>query len=84
VKIANALGLHARAAAKFCALAGSFEARVTVSTDEATVVGTSIMGLMMLGAAQGSQIVVAADGPQAEEAVAALASLVERRFGEPA
>ncbi len=61
-----------------------FDAEVTVTKDGTTVGGTSIMGLMMLAAAPGSTITVAAEGPEAEDAVAALADLVESRFGEEA
>ena len=82
VKLKNMRGLHARASAKFCAVAGSFEARVTVSMDGYTVPGTSIMGLMMLGAGIGDEIAIAATGPQALEAVDTLVKLVGDRFGE--
>ena len=80
--IRNRRGLHARASAKFCALAGSWEADVRVEKDEITVGGCSIMGLLMLGAGPGSVIVISATGPQAEEAVSSLARLVEEQFGE--
>ena len=80
--IVNARGLHARASAKFVKCAESFDAQVTVSRDGQSVPGTSIMGLMMLAAAQGTSIIVSVQGPQAEEAMAALAQLVADRFGE--
>ena len=80
--IVNKKGLHARAAAKFVQCAERYEATVTVSKDAQTVGGTSIMGLMMLAAGPGSSIRVAATGPDAEAAVAALAALVADRFGE--
>ncbi len=80
--IANKRGLHARAAARFVQCAEQFGAEVTVSKDSTTVGGTSIMGLMMLAAAPGSVIHVTAQGPDAEAALAALADLVEGRFGE--
>ena len=80
--IVNARGLHARASAKFVKCAESFNAQVTVSRDGQSVPGTSIMGLMMLAAAQGTSIIVSVQGPQAEEAMAALAQLVADRFGE--
>jgi len=80
--ILNARGLHARASAKFVKCAESFNAQVTVSRDGQSVPGTSIMGLMMLAAAQGTSIVVSVQGPQAEEAMTALAQLVADRFGE--
>lgn len=82
VKITNLRGLHARASAKFASVADQFKAAVTVTHGEWSVSGHSIMGLMMLGAGQGDVIAVAAAGPQAAEAVAALVGLVEGRFGE--
>lgn len=83
VQIKNRLGLHARAAALFVQTAGRFDAEVTVSKDGQIVNGRSIMGIMMLAAEQGSAIDVAASGPQAVEAVAALRDLVDARFHEP-
>ncbi|HEU4967380.1 HPr family phosphocarrier protein [Sphingomonas sp.] len=82
VYIANKRGLHARASAKFVTLASGLPARVEVRKDGASVTGTSIMGLMMLGAAMGDQIEISATGDGAEEAVAQLAGLVENKFGE--
>jgi phosphocarrier protein HPr len=80
--IANQRGLHARAAALFVKTAGTFDAEVTVAKDGAEVSGLSIMGLMMLAANQGSKIEVAASGPQATQAVDALAGLVTGKFEE--
>jgi phosphocarrier protein len=80
--ILNSRGLHARASAKFVKCAEGFDALVTVSREGQSVPGTSIMGLMMLAAAQGTSILVSAEGRQAEEALAALAALVANRFGE--
>ena len=80
--IANKRGLHARAAARFVQCAERFDAEITVSKDQTTVGATSIMGLMMLAAAPGSSIRVAAVGPDAEAALDALADLVASRFGE--
>lgn len=80
--ICNQRGLHARAAARFVQCTERFEAEITVTKDGTTVGGTSIMGLMMLAAAAGSTIRVAAKGPEAEAAIAALAELVAGRFGE--
>ncbi|MBN9431351.1 MAG: HPr family phosphocarrier protein [Bosea sp.] len=80
--IVNRRGLHARASAKFVQLADSFEATITVSKDQNTVGGTSIMGLMMLAAGIGSSIRVTAEGPDAEQAIEAIAALVANRFGE--
>jgi phosphocarrier protein HPr len=78
----NQRGLHARASAKFVTLASGLAARVEVEKDGSTVTGTSIMGLMMLGAAVGDTITIRAEGEGAEEALAALVQLVEDRFGE--
>ena len=80
--IINAKGLHARASAKFVQCAGKFDARVSVTKDGATVAGTSIMGLMMLGAGIGSEILLSAEGRQASEALDALEALVRSKFGE--
>ena len=80
--IVNGRGLHARASAKFVKLAEQFDAEVIVSRDGQSVPGTSIMGLMMLAAAQGTSIEVRAQGPQAAEALDAIAALVAAKFGE--
>ena len=82
VSLGNRRGLHARASAKFVTLASSQPASVEVEKDGSSVCGTSIMGLMMLGAAMGDSITISAEGDGAEEAVAALAGLVEAKFGE--
>ena len=82
VELRNKRGLHARASAKFVTVAAGLAAEVEVEKDGTSVCGTSIMGLMMLGAAMGDTITIHADGHGAEEAVAALAELVEARFGE--
>ena len=82
IEITNKRGLHARASAKFVTLASTLPATVEVEKDGARVVGTSIMGLMMLGAAIGDSVTISASGEGAEEAVAALAELVENKFGE--
>ena len=82
VDICNARGLHARASAKFVKLASSFDAEIKVARDGQTVDARSIMGLMMLAAGPGCAIDIAADGPEAESAVQALAELVEGRFDE--
>jgi phosphocarrier protein len=80
--IVNKRGLHARASARFVQTAERFDAEVTVTKDATTVGGTSIMGLMMLAASPGSVISVAAEGPEAEAAVEAIAALVADYFGE--
>ena len=82
VVIRNKRGLHARASAKFVTLASGFDATVEVSKDGSSVCGTSIMGLMMLAAAPGDEIVISGSGAGAEQAVAELAMLVEDKFGE--
>jgi phosphocarrier protein len=82
IEITNRRGLHARASAKFVTLASTLPAKVEVEKDGARVVGTSIMGLMMLGAAIGDTVTISASGDGAEEAVAALSELVENKFGE--
>jgi len=80
--IANKRGLHARAAAKFVRTAGQFDAVVRVSFKGQEVSGLSIMGLMMLAAGIGSSIEVVCSGKQAADAMAALSTLVEGKFGE--
>jgi phosphocarrier protein len=82
VLIANKRGLHARASAKFVTLASSQSADIEVEKDGSSVAGTSIMGLMMLGAAKGDHVTISAAGGNAEEALALLVALVEDRFGE--
>ena len=82
VLITNKRGLHARASAKFVTLASGLPAKVEVRKDGASVTGTSIMGLMMLGAAMGDTIEICASGEGAETAVVELAGLVENKFGE--
>jgi phosphocarrier protein HPr len=80
--ILNSLGLHARAAAKFVHTAGRFSAQIRVARGEREVDGKSIMGLLLLAAAQGSSIRISADGPDERDAIAALCKLVERGFDE--
>jgi phosphocarrier protein len=82
VLIANRRGLHARASAKFVGLASELPAEIEVAKDGHAVCGTSIMGLMMLGAARGDTIRISARGDGAEDALAKLVTLVEDRFGE--
>jgi phosphocarrier protein len=82
VAITNKRGLHARASAKFVALAADVDAEIEVEKDGNKVTGTSIMGLMMLGAAMGDTITISATGTGAEAAVARLVALVDSRFGE--
>ena len=82
VEITNKRGLHARASAKFVTLASSQPVEILVVKDGPAVTGTSIMGLMMLGAAMGDTLTLSADGDGAASAVAALCELVEAKFGE--
>lgn len=80
--ICNRRGLHARAAAKFVKLAATFDASIAVSHRGTEVSGLSIMGLMMLAAAPGCCIELSAEGPQAEQAIEALCSLISQKFDE--
>ena len=82
VTVVNMRGLHARAAAKFVTLAERYGASVEVLRDGQSVSARSIMGLMMLGAGQGSELELQADGWDAKEALDALADLVEAGFNE--
>ncbi|MCI4681955.1 HPr family phosphocarrier protein [Rhodoblastus acidophilus] len=82
MEIVNRKGLHARATAKFVHCVEQFKAEITVSRCGETVGGQSIMGILTLGAGIGSTITVAATGPQAQEAVEALAALIANKFGE--
>ena len=82
IEITNKRGLHARASAKFVNVASGLGAKVEVEKDGNKVVGTSIMGLMMLGAAMGDSITITCEGDGCDEAMAELAALVEGRFGE--
>ena len=82
VQITNKRGLHARASAKFVNLASELATPIDVEKDGNRVCGTSIMGLMMLGAAMGDTIVIHVEGNGADEALTKLIALVEDRFGE--
>ena len=82
VRIVNRRGLHARASAQFVNLASELPAKVEVEKDSNRVTGTSIMGLMMLGAAMGDSIVVHVEGDDAEAVLEKLVALVESGFGE--
>ncbi|ODN66415.1 MULTISPECIES: HPr family phosphocarrier protein [Methylophaga] len=80
--IINRLGLHARAAAKFVTTASQFNADIHVSRDSRQVNGKSIMGVMMLAAAKGTEIEVTAEGDDAESALQAIGELIANFFGE--
>ena len=80
--IVNQEGLHARPAARIVRLASTFESEIELVKDGLDVNGKSIMGVMMLAAECGSSIIIRATGPDAEQAVEALAELVASGFGE--
>ena len=82
LEILNRKGLHARAAAAFVKTVEQFDAEVSVERIGQTVSGTSIMGLMMLAAAKGTEITVHVTGKQAKEALQAISELVNNKFGE--
>jgi phosphocarrier protein len=82
VRITNQRGLHARASAKFVNLARELGVPIEVEKDGNKVCGTSIMGLMMLGAAMGDTVVIHVEGENAEAVADKLVALVEERFGE--
>ncbi len=82
LEITNRRGLHARASAKFVNLAAELPAKIEVEKDGNRVCGTSIMGLMMLGAAMGDTITIYCEGEGSEDALERLSLLVTGRFGE--
>jgi len=82
IVITNKRGLHARASAKFVNLASVLDSNIEVEKDGSRVCGTSIMGLMMLGAAMGDTVTVHVSGLHAEQALEQLVTLIESRFGE--
>ncbi len=82
ITIINKLGLHARAAAKFVQLASGFQAEINVRSGHKEVSGKSIMGIMMLAAGKGSIIEIKTIGADEDEAMAALESLINNKFGE--
>jgi phosphocarrier protein len=82
VEIVNKLGLHARAAAKLTHLAGGFQCEIWISRSGRRVNAKSIMGVMMLAAGQRSTVLIEAEGPDAEQAIAALIRLIADKFGE--
>ena len=82
VTIINKLGLHARASAKLTKLAGSFPCQVWVAKGDRRVNAKSIMGVMMLAAGIGSEVVLETDGEQEQEAMTALLALINDKFGE--
>ena len=82
VEIVNKLGLHARAAAQFVQLASNYTSHIEIEKDNRRVNGKSIMGVMMLAAAKGSEIILYADGDDAEESINRLEELINNRFNE--
>jgi phosphocarrier protein HPr len=82
ITIQNELGMHARAATKFVQLAGKFGCEVFIAKDGHEVNGKSIMGVLMLVASKGSSVTIRARGDRAMDAVAALAKLIDEKFGE--
>ena len=82
VKISNKLGLHARASAKLTKLAGSFSCDVHMSRNGRRINAKSIMGVMMLAAGVGSEVIIETDGDDETRALAAIIELIDNRFGE--
>lgn len=82
VEIVNRLGLHARAAAKLVHLAGGFRSKVTLIKDGDEVDAKSILGILLLAAAQGARLTIRCDGSDEEQAMAAVTGLIADRFGE--
>jgi len=81
-EIVNRLGLHARAAAKLVHTAGAFESQVTLAKDGEEVDAKSILGILLMAAAQGSQVVVRSEGPDEQAAMDAVLALIANRFDE--
>ena len=81
-EIVNKLGLHARAAAKLTHLAGGYQSEIWISRSGRRVNAKSIMGVMMLAAGQRSTVLIEAEGPDADQAIAALTKLIAEKFGE--
>jgi phosphocarrier protein HPr len=82
IEIVNKLGLHARASAKLTQMAGQFTAEVWISRDGRKVNAKSIMGVMMLAAANGAVVTIETDGPDEAQAMTALVELINDKFGE--
>lgn len=82
IKIINNLGLHARASAKFVSTAARFQSHIDVTKGTQTVNGKSIMGVMMLAANKGTELILEIDGPDEKEMNAALVALIDNYFGE--
>ena len=82
VQIMNRNGLHARPAAEVVKTAAKFKSEITMIRDDLEVNGKSIMGVMMLAAEFGATLTIRADGPDAQQAVDAIAELISKKFGE--
>lgn len=82
LRLKNRLGLHARAAAKVVHTAAGFDSKVTLARDGDEVDGKSILGLLLLAASQGSELVVRVEGTDEKDAFEALQSLINRKFDE--
>ena len=82
LEISNRLGLHARAAAKLVHTAGNFASQVTLVTDGEEVDAKSILGILQLGAAQGTEVAIRCEGGDEDEALDAVTRLFQERFGE--
>jgi len=83
VTVVNALGLHARAAARFVRMAGAFRSQIRVAHGQRITDGKSILGLLLLAAARGTRIQISADGPDEDEALRALTELANSGFEDP-
>ena len=82
ITICNRLGLHARAAAKFVRTANNFKSKITLGKNARRIDGKSILGILMLAASQGTDLMLRVEGPDEREACQSLVSLVEDKFGE--
>jgi phosphocarrier protein len=82
VTVSNALGLHARAAARFVRLASQFESQIRIGRGGTVMDGKSVLGILLLAAARGTTLTISADGPDEAPAIDALVRLVESRFDE--
>jgi phosphocarrier protein len=82
IRIQNKLGLHARASAKLAAEASRFNSEIMLGKDDIEINAKSIMGIMMLAACKGSELLLRAEGPDAETALESIEALVNSRFGE--
>ncbi len=82
VTISNKLGLHARAAAKFVHAANNFKSQITLAKDSKRIDGKSILGILMLAAAKGTELLLRVEGPDEQEACRSLLELIEGKFGE--